>query len=252
MKYEIFYNITSIGFIKFAKKIVLTKSLKILLMRNPVYEKFLEIDNPPLISIIICTYNRAEYLSTCINSIINQTNKNWELIIVDDGSDDNTFEIVNCYLTKHPNIRYVKHQNIKLALSRNIGLLLSLGKYITFLDSDDTFKENHIESRLDYITRNPDIDLIYGGVEIDEEIFVADYYKPGKLINVENCVLGSTFFGKRNVFFEMSGYNNLNYGEDTEFLERAEKKFNIYKLNEPKTYIYTRAQNSISIANSIF
>jgi glycosyltransferase involved in cell wall biosynthesis len=221
-------------------------------MINSVYEKLLLIDNPPLISIIICTYNRAEYLNTCINSIINQTNKNWELIIVDDGSDDNTFEIVNGYLIKYSNIRYVKHQNIKLALSRNIGLLLSLGKYITFLDSDDTFKENHIESRLDFMTENPLTDLIYGGVELNEEVFVADYYKPGKLINVENCVLGSTFFGKRKVFFEIAGYNNLNYGEDTEFLERAEKKFNIFKLSEPKTYIYTRAQNSISMTKSIF
>jgi glycosyltransferase involved in cell wall biosynthesis len=220
-------------------------------MSNSVYQKFLQIDNPPLISIIICTYNRAEYLNTCINSIINQSNKNWELIIVDDGSDDHTFEIANAYLNKHSNIRYVKHKNIKLALSRNIGLLLSLGDYITFLDSDDTFKENHIQSRFDFMIQNQHIDLIYGGVEIHEEIFVADYYKPGKLINVEDCALGSTFFGKRNVFFEIAGYNNLNYGEDTEFLERAEKIFNVFKLTEPKTYVYTRAENSISISKSM-
>ncbi len=221
-------------------------------MNNSLYKKLLPLDNAPSISIIICTYNRAEYLNTCINSIINQTNNNWELIIVDDGSEDNTFDIVNAYLNTHSNIRYVKHKNIKLALSRNIGLLLSLGEYITFLDSDDTFKENHIQSRFDFMTQNQHIDLIYGGVEINEEIFVADYYKPGKLINVEDCALGSTFFGKRNVFFEISGYNNLNYGEDTEFLERAEKKFNVLKLYEPKTYIYTRAKNSISISNSVF
>lgn len=221
-------------------------------MNNSLYKKLLPQDNASRISIIICTYNRAEYLNTCINSIINQTNNNWELIIVDDGSEDNTFEIVNAYINTHSNIRYVKHKNIKLALSRNIGLLLSLGEYITFLDSDDTFKENHIQSRFDFMIQNQHIDLIYGGVEINEEIFVADYYKPGELINVEDCVLGSTFFGKRNVFFEIAGYNNLNYGEDTEFLERAEKKFNVFKLDEPKTYIYTRAKNSISISNSVF
>lgn len=219
-------------------------------MNNSLYKKLLPLDNAPRISIIICTYNRAEYLNTCIDSIINQTNNNWELIIVDDGSEDNTFEIVNAYLNTNSNIRYVKHRNIKLALSRNIGLLLSLGEFITFLDSDDTFKENHIQSRFDFMTQNQHIDLIYGGVEIKEEVFVADYYKPGKLINVEDCALGSTFFGKRKVFFEISGYNNLNYGEDTEFLERAEKIFNVFKLSEPKTYIYTRAENSISMAKS--
>ncbi len=221
-------------------------------MNNSLYKKLLSIDNPPKISIIICTYNRAEYLNACINSIINQTNENWELIIVDDGSDDYTYEIVNKYLTNHSNIRYVKHKNIKLALSRNIGLLLSLGDYITFLDSDDTFKENHIQSRIDFMTLNADIDLIYGGVELNEEIFVADYYNPGRLINVENCVLGSTFFGKRAVFFEIEGFNNIDYGEDTEFLERAEKQFNVFKIATPKTYVYTRAENSISMTNSDF
>jgi glycosyltransferase involved in cell wall biosynthesis len=219
-------------------------------MNNSLYKKLLIKENPQIISIIICTYNRANYLNKCIESILAQTNKNWELIIVDDGSNDNTFEVINEYLKNHSMIRYVKHKNIKLALSRNIGLLLSSGMYITFLDSDDTFKENHIQSRLDFMTQNPNIDLIYGGVELSEEIFVADYYNPNELINVEKCVLGSTFFGKRNVFFELAGYNNLNYGEDTEFLERAEKQFNVFKLSEPKTYVYTRAEDSITITKS--
>ena len=208
-------------------------------------------NNQALVSIIICTYNRANYLNTCITSILAQTNHQWELIIVDDGSDDHTFNIVDSYIQAYSNIRYVKHKNLKLALSRNVGLLLATGKYITFLDSDDTYKENHIQSRLDFMKKKSEVDLIYGGVDLHEDIFVTDYYKDTLLINVKECVLGSTFFGKRNVFIELGGFENLNYGEDTEFLERASKTFTTQKITHPQTYVYTRADDSITIKKEL-
>ncbi len=219
---------------------------------NEEHQKNIQVsNNQALVSIIICTYNRANYLNKCIASILAQSNKLWELIIVDDGSDDHTFIIVNTFIQEYSNIRYVKHKNIKLALSRNVGLLLATGKYITFLDSDDTFKENHIQSRLEFMKNNSHVDLIYGGVDLDEDVFVPDYYKPNLLINVKECVLGSTFFGKRNVFFELNGFDNLNYGEDTEFLERASKTFTTQEITHPQTYIYTRATDSITVKKEL-
>ncbi|WP_202807036.1 glycosyltransferase family 2 protein [Planktothrix agardhii] len=68
-------------------------------------------DIQPEVSIILCTYNRAKYLSQCLDSVIDQTFQNWELLVVDDGSNDQTFEIVNPYLQKTQNIRYLKHKN---------------------------------------------------------------------------------------------------------------------------------------------
>ncbi|BAU04946.1 glycosyl transferase [Fischerella major NIES-592] len=203
-------------------------------------------DYTPEISVILCTYNRAKYLNNCIDSVINQTFTNWELIVVDDGSQDNTFEIINLYLQKFQNIRYLKHQNRKLAYSKNAGIQASFGKYITFIDSDDTYQPHHLESRLQFLQANPEIDLIQGGFASDEEIWVADYYQPGKTINLRECVLGPTFFGKRRVFFDLHGFNNISYGEDTDFWERAEKIFKTYKLAEPQTYNYTRAETSIT------
>ncbi len=219
---------------------------------NASNQKTIKVSNDQaLVSIIICTYNRANYLNKCITSILEQTNQQWELIIVDDGSDDHTYNIVNPYLQVFSNMRYVKHKNLKLALSRNVGLLLATGKYITFLDSDDSYKENHIESRLDFMKKNSHVDLIYGGVDLQEDIFVTDYYKEALLINVKECVLGSTFFGKRTVFIELGGFENLNYGEDTEFLERASKTFTTQKITHPETYIYTRANDSITIKKEL-
>ncbi|MCC5615908.1 glycosyltransferase [Nostoc sp. CHAB 5836] len=206
----------------------------------------IKFDPIPEISVVMCTYDRAEYLDNSINSVINQTLKDWELIIVDDGSQDNTFEIVNSYVQNFQNIRYLKHQNKKLGYSKNAGIQASFGKYITFLDSDDTYRPNHLESRLQCMQSHPEIDLIEGGFFSDEEIFVADYFKSDQIINLRECVLGPTFFGKRRVFFDLQGFNNISYGEDTDFWKRAEKIFKTQKVTEPQTYVYTRAETSIT------
>lgn len=203
-------------------------------------------DISPEVSVILCTYNRAHYLNRCVDSVINQTFSNWELLIVDDGSSDNTFEIVNAYLDKYNNIRYLKHQNKKLGYAKNAGIQASFGSYLTFLDSDDSYKTNHLQSRLEYMKANSDIDLIEGGFFSEEEILVADYFQPNQLINLRECVLGPTFFGKRKVFFDLHGFNNIAYGEDTDFWQRAEKIFKTEKLTQLQTYIYTRAETSIS------
>ncbi|OYU79143.1 MAG: glycosyl transferase [Flavobacterium sp. BFFFF1] len=200
----------------------------------------------PLVAIIICTFNRETYLAAAVDSIIGQTNGDWEIIVVDDGSDDDTFTLINNYVMAHANIRYVKQQNRKLALTRNVGLINATGKYVTFLDSDDTLQPTHLQSRIDYLTAHPDIDLVQGGLYMDEEIFVPDFYKQGQMINLADCVAGSTFFGKRKVFLELGGFNNLAYGEDTEFWSRAEGKYNTAHVNHLKTYNYTRAEDSIT------
>lgn len=203
-------------------------------------------DPIPQISVVMCTYNRATYLDKTINSVINQTFPDWELIIADDGSQDHTFEIVNPYLQKFNNIRYLKHQNKKQCYAKNAGIQASFGKYITLLDSDDSYQPNHLESRIEYMKANPEIDLIEGGFFCEEEIFMADYYQPGKLINLRDCVLGPTFFGKRKVFFELGGFKNIVYGEDAELWARAEKIFKTAKITKPETYNYTRGENSIT------
>lgn len=203
-------------------------------------------DTKPAVSVVLCTYNRAPHLLRCIDSVFAQTFADFELVVIDDGSNDNTFDVVNQYITKNKNIRYVKHQNRKLALSKNIGILCSFGKYITFIDSDDAYKPNHLEARYNYLENQPTVDIVQGGFYTNEEIFVKDYYQPNQVINLRECVLGPTFFGKREVFTTLNGFNNIAYGEDTDLWQRAEKQFNMKSISQPESYIYTRAETSIT------
>lgn len=201
----------------------------------------------PVITIIMATFNRSNYLDKSINSVLSQTFKEWELLIVDDGSNDNSFETINKYIKENENIIYLKHQHRKLSLSRNAGITASSGEFITFLDSDDEYNKNHLLFRFNFMRGRPDVDLIHGGLQIIGDPYVVDKKNPGKKIRLEQCAIGGTFFGKRKVFLDLDGFANIGYSEDSEFLERAEEKFNVQKVGYP-TYIYYR-ETSDSITN---
>jgi glycosyltransferase involved in cell wall biosynthesis len=202
------------------------------------------------ISVILPVFNRANYLKRSIDSLLDQSYQNWELIGIDDGSNDNSFEIMESYQKTNKNVKIFRQQNIKLPLTRNRGIKESSGNFITFLDSDDEYEKNHLLKRVDYVYKHPEIDLIHGGVKIIGNEFVRDKDNPTELIHLSKCVIGATFFGKRTVFIKLHGFKNLNYSEDSEFLERARGKFNIKKVNF-KTYRYYRDAPD-SITNSFF
>lgn len=185
------------------------------------------------------SFNRENYLRRSIDSVVEQTYGLWELIIVDDGSSDGSFNVVNDYIGRHENIRYMKHSNRKTALAQNTGLLASCGKYFTLLGSDDAFKPDHLKLRVEFMEANPDIDFIHGGVEIIGDPYVKDKNDVAKKIHLSDCVIGGTFFGKRSMFLELGGFKDLRYSDDSDFFERAHQKYNIDKVNFP-TYVYYR------------
>ena len=198
------------------------------------------------ISVIMAVYNRELVISRAINSLLKQTFKNWELIVVNDGSEDATLEILKGYKSNYNNIRVINQDHKNLSESRNRGIAASIGKFITFLDSDDEVLPRHLEARYNYMINHPETDLIHGGVTIIGDAFVADRNDKKKMIPIYDCVIGGTFFGKREVFEQLSGFNNLPYSEDFEFLERALKIFRVEKVIYP-TYIYHRdTPNSIT------
>ena len=201
----------------------------------------------PDISIIMPTFNRARHLEHAVQSVLDQSFSNWELIIVDDGSNDNTFQTLDPFIHKFPNIRYMKQSNRKAALARNAGIQASFGRYITFLDSDDHYLENHLETRFALMEQIQDVAMLSGGFLCDETIMVKDCYHPDQLIGIRECVLCGTFFGKRELFFAIEGFRDMVYAEDTDLWERASNLFSLKKIESPKTYVYQRAEDSITL-----
>ena len=99
----------------------------------------------PLISIVVPVYKVEKFLEKCIDSIINQTYKNLEIILVDDGSPDNCGKICDEYAKKDKRIKVIHQQNGGLSAARNTGITKATGKYISFIDSDDYIEKDYIE-----------------------------------------------------------------------------------------------------------
>lgn len=120
----------------------------------------------PLVSVIIPAYNQAAYISDAIQSVLDQTYTNWELIVVDDGSTDATADAVA--RVSDSRLRYVFQENRGLPGARNTGIRHSSGEYFAFLDADDTFRPGKLAAHLEHFAQNPDTGLSYGSrVEVD-------------------------------------------------------------------------------------
>lgn len=129
-----------------------------------------------LFSVIVPIYKVEKYLPDCVNSILNQTYKDFELLLVDDGSPDNCPQMCDDFALKDSRIRVIHKKNGGLVSARNIGIKNAKGKYICYVDGDDTVDEKLLESiyKEILIKNNPDI-IIFGIVknfaDHDEEIF---------------------------------------------------------------------------------
>ena len=196
----------------------------------------------PLFSIILPTFNRAALVGQAIESILAQTFMDWELIIIDDGSGDNTFDIIRPFVLKDERICYRYARNRGLAMARNSGIQMTRGKYITFLDSDDFYLPDHLKHRAEYLDVHPEVELLHGGVEIIGSDMVADQHDPTRQIPISECVIGGTFFIRRDLMERLQGFHNVVYGDDADFFARAEKSGAIInKINVP-TYRYNRTE----------
>lgn len=118
-----------------------------------------------LISIITPLYNSEAFIAKTIHSILNQTHTNWELILIDDNSQDQTIAIVTSFVNQNPNIKLLQNkENVGAALSRNKGIEEAKGDYIAFLDADDLWKPEKLEKQLSFMEAN-DCDVCFSSYE---------------------------------------------------------------------------------------
>ncbi len=124
----------------------------------------------PSVSVVIPTYNAEKYISEAMRSVLGQTFKDFELIIVDDGSTDNTLRIVDRYCRADERIVVLKNEeNLKLARTLNRGIEAARGKYVARMDADDISLPNRLEKQVDFMEKNPEVGIVGGAMEIVDE-----------------------------------------------------------------------------------
>ncbi len=111
-------------------------------------------DIAPMVSVVIPTYNRAPFVCEAINSVLGQTFSDYEIIVVDDGSSDNTKEILKQYQDK---IKYIHQENLGVSSARNAGIKKSIGSWVAFLDSDDEWMSEYLATQMAEVSRSHEI-----------------------------------------------------------------------------------------------
>jgi len=120
----------------------------------------------PKISVIVPVYNVENYLSSCLRSLTNQTYTNYEVILVNDGSDDNSLETCEYFSNNYNNFKFYTQSNKGVSAARNFGIKNAKGDWLTFVDADDLVNTNYLKILADGIS-NPKVDFVVGGITID-------------------------------------------------------------------------------------
>ena len=186
------------------------------------------------ISIIIPTYNSAQYICEAIESVLNQTYKDFEIIVVDDGSTDNTKEVIKPYLNK---IKYIYQQNSGPSAARNRGIKEAKGEYIAFLDADDIWLPQKLELQIKFMETYPNLGLTFADVcffrkerRIIKKTFLKDkkvfknlhtqstsFFEKIFLEKIFNALIEENFVPTSTVVAKMECFNKVDFFDETLF-----------------------------------
>jgi glycosyltransferase involved in cell wall biosynthesis len=196
----------------------------------------------PVISVIIPVYNRFEMAKEAVSSVIGQTYRNFEIIIVDDGSIDMT-PVIPTYFRDDERVRYIKINHSGMpGLVRNMGVKISKGKYLAFLDSDDLWMESKLEKQIRYLENNPEYKIVHtreawirNGKKISQTGF--KHKRSGDIFKdaLEKCIIGpSTVLIERELYNYLGGFrDDIEIAEDYELWLRLTDFNNIAYIDEP-------------------
>lgn len=200
-----------------------------------------------LVTIITPTYNRGHLLERAINSVLTQTYKNWELLVVDDASTDNTADVMSQFTDER--IRYIHYGvNGGNAKARNVGVKNAKGDYIAFVDSDDEYHPTYLDKAIKLLHFSPDSSFLWAGtrtVAVDktykESIWIPTVQNHfNQFLYQLHVGIGRGFLIKKQCFEHLTFDENLRTAVDTDFLIRLRQKFNFTVLQEVLLNIHTQ------------
>jgi len=208
------------------------------------------------VSVVIAAYNRAGYLGETIESALAQTHKPMEVIVVDDGSTDDTRAVVARY---EPGVRYLWQPNAERGAARNRGWRLAQGEFVAFLDSDDLWRPDKLQRDLDLFRRRPEVGVVYADVELIDAQGRSLGVRPrphhegwvtSDLLR-ENFVILSAHLMRSAAIREVGGFREeraLSGSEDWELWVRLSTRRQFAHVTVPTTRYRAHANNSMSNA----
>lgn len=201
----------------------------------------------PLISVIVPVYNVEKYIRECIDSIIFQTYNNFELILVDDGTPDNSGHICDDYAKKDSRIKVIHKRNEGVSVARNIGIEVAKGEWITFVDSDDKLEEDALQICSDFI-RNQSIDLLQfrdTDSNLNDRLIYEEIVPSKQYLRLEHpiTVWGSMF--KKSIInkWNLQFNSNIKIGEDLIFVTNYIKHCKQCLMLNRSLYFYRKNEN---------
>jgi glycosyltransferase involved in cell wall biosynthesis len=211
----------------------------------------------PFFSIILPVYNREKFISRAIKSVIDQTCKNWEMIIIDDGSTDNTRKIIEAF--DDDRIKYFYQENKERSAARNNGISKSSGLYICFLDSDDYYLENHLQNLYDILSsRDHPVSFYFvlRAFESNNVISFPPLNDTGFRNNFEmifNIMIATPQACIHREILEKHRFNpEFKTGEDLELWSRILLDFPLVKVNKHTIVSVIHEENSVNFSSGNF
>lgn len=193
-----------------------------------------------MISIVMPVYNGEKYLKQSIESVLYQTYNDWELIIVNDCSTDNSRQIMESYANKDNRIKIIDNIiNLKVAKSLNKGFAIAGGKYFTWTSDDNLFKPNALQELSEYLDRNPKVGLVYSDADVvDASLnFISEDRNDPEMLLYADCV-GASFMYRKEVADKIGEYDSEMFlVDDYDYWIRISKEYKIAHLNK-NLYIY--------------
>ncbi|NLU91937.1 glycosyltransferase family 2 protein [Chitinophaga sp. Ak27] len=207
--------------------------------------------NNPLVTVFMAAYNGEAYIEKAIQSVLNQSFTNFELLIINDGSTDRTLDIIRQFTD--PRIRLVHNDGNKgLTFTRNRGIEEAKGQYIAILDCDDIALPDRLKTQISFLASHPDIAICGGqAIAIDESgeqtgnlnVIAGDNISPELVFH--NTFINSTLIIKRSAMLEAGGYRDYSPAEDYDLSYRISLRHPVANLNEVLVY-YRLHGNNIS------
>jgi glycosyltransferase involved in cell wall biosynthesis len=207
----------------------------------------------PKVSVIIPTYNQARYLLAAVQSVLDQTFGDLELIVVNDGSTDNTQQALTSFSDSRT--RYIYQENRGLSAARNTGIMASAGEYIALLDSDDIWLPRKLELQVGLLDSHPETALVYSDAYLfdDQTSAITGKFLDGKGIfsgNVFRKLLSTQFIKPSTVAIRRSVFETVGYFDeairevqDRDMWLRIARKFNVEGIDMPLVKIRNHATN---------